>query len=75
MPKMMRAVQVSEAGGAFEPVERELPEPRRGNPHPGRGLRDLSQRCAGEVRRLSSIRIRAFPATRSPVGSRKSAPT
>jgi alcohol dehydrogenase, propanol-preferring len=27
MPKMMRAVQVSKAGGAFELVERELPEP------------------------------------------------
>jgi len=30
MPKMMRAVQVSKAGGAFELVERELPEPASG---------------------------------------------
>ena len=30
MPKMMRAVQVSKAGGAFELVERELPEPAPG---------------------------------------------
>jgi len=30
MPKMMRAVQVSKPGGAFEPVERELPEPAPG---------------------------------------------
>ena len=27
MAKMMRAVQVSKPGGAFELVERELPEP------------------------------------------------
>jgi D-arabinose 1-dehydrogenase-like Zn-dependent alcohol dehydrogenase len=30
MPKMMRAVQVSKPGGAFELVERELPEPAAG---------------------------------------------
>ena len=30
MPKMMRAVQVSKPGGAFELVERELPEPASG---------------------------------------------
>ncbi len=30
MPRMMRAVQVSKPGGAFELVERELPEPAAG---------------------------------------------
>jgi D-arabinose 1-dehydrogenase-like Zn-dependent alcohol dehydrogenase len=30
MPKMMRAVQVSKPGGAFELIERELPEPAPG---------------------------------------------
>ena len=30
MPKMMRAVQVSKAGGAFDLVEREVPEPAPG---------------------------------------------
>ena len=30
MPKMMRGVQVSKPGGAFELVEREIPEPASG---------------------------------------------
>jgi len=76
MPKMMRAVQVSKPGGAFELVERELPEPASGQ------IRIQVEACGichsdalVKFGAYPGLSLRAFRVTRSPGGSRKSAPT
>ena len=45
----IRVVQVSKPGGALELVERDVPQPGRGEVRlPGRGMRDLPQRLNGK---------------------------
>ena len=51
MPKM-RAAQIVRSGGAFEIVEREIPQPAAGA-NQGCGLRYLPQRFAGERESLA----------------------
>ena len=72
MPKMMRAVQISRPGGAFELAERELPEPRPGQ------VRIQVEACgichSDAIVKLGHYPGLSFPRTRAPGASPRWAP-